>query len=159
MGEWLPVGDEFIEADVIRWTEPVFRNRRRGRSVPVGDRLVTAEVLSEPDKDGWVHLLVRRCEALSPRTGWNASDVAMLPRDTETRRRAGTIARGNAERLTWSDESARALVASRFLNDRNPAPPVSTGNRQSPRPAQNSFSRVHKKRPVQPRPRPPSLRH
>ena len=29
MAGWIPVGDGFIEADVIRWKEPVFKNFRR----------------------------------------------------------------------------------------------------------------------------------
>lgn len=44
MAVWLPVGDGFVGADVIRWKEPAFRDRRGGKPVHVGERLVTAEV-------------------------------------------------------------------------------------------------------------------
>ena len=124
MAVWLPVGDGFVGADVIRWKEPAFRDRRGGKPVHVGERLVTAEVL-EAGGDGWVHLLVRASEVLSPAAGWNVSDVPLPPKDSETKRRRRTIARGHAERLAWSDESARSLVASRFLNGQDMAPPVS----------------------------------
>jgi hypothetical protein len=133
MAVWLPVGDGFIAADVIRWKEPVFRNQRRGRPARLGERLVIAEVLCEGGKseaaggggDGWVHLLVRSSEVVAARIGWNVSDVLLPTTGKETKRKLWTIVRGNPERLTWSDESARAVVASRFLGNRNPALPVS----------------------------------
>jgi hypothetical protein len=117
-------GDGFIEADVIRWKEPVFKNRGYGEPVRVGERLVAAEVLREADKDGWVYLLVRKSEVLSVKTSWLLSDVHLPPTGKETRRRLRTIVRGNPERLAWSDESARAIVASQYLCNPNPAPPV-----------------------------------
>jgi hypothetical protein len=145
MAVWIPVGDGFIEADVIRWKEPVFKNRRRGQPVRVGDRLVTAEVLREADKDGWVYLLVRHSEVLSVKTSWQLSDVLLPATGKETRRRLRTIVRGNPERLAWSDESARAIVAGQFLGNPNPAPPVSTDpdEHHSLRSAFNSVSRMN----------------
>jgi hypothetical protein len=126
MAVWIPVGDEFIEADVIRWSEAVFKDRRRGRPARLGERLVIAEVLREPDKDGWVYLLVRGGEVVSAHMGWNPSDVPLPAKDNETRRRLRTIVRGKAERLVWSDESARAIVAGQFLGNPNPILLVST---------------------------------
>ena len=159
MAAWMPVGDGFIEADVIRWTEPVYRDRRRGKPIRVGERLVTAEVLAA-DTDGWVHLLVRRSEALSPKTGWNLSDVTLPPKDTETKRRRRTIARGHAERLAWSDESARALIASRFLNEQNTTSPTMPATpRPTRQPARHSVSGAHKRRVRKPRWRPPRPRY
>lgn len=77
---------------------------------------MTAEVLR--DEAGWVYLLVRGCEVLSANYGWNIRDVPLLPKNTEAKRKRTTIARGSAERLLWSDESARALLASKFLGNR-----------------------------------------
>jgi hypothetical protein len=122
MTVWVPVGAEFIEADVIRWKEPVFKNRRHGRSTRLGERLMIAEVLSEANRDGWVYLLVRGGEVVSAHVGWNPSDVPLPPKDGETRRRLSTIVKGGAERLVWSDESARSIVASQFLRNLSPAP-------------------------------------
>ena len=124
MAVWVPVGDGFIEADVIRWKEPVFRNRRYGQPARVGDRLVTAEVLSDGGRDGWVDLLVRGGEAVSASLGWNLSDVWLPATGSETRRRRRTLLKGNPERLAWSDESARDIVASEVRIGRNPAPSV-----------------------------------
>ncbi|HEY2034437.1 MAG TPA: hypothetical protein VGH02_12195 [Rhizomicrobium sp.] len=124
MAVWVPVGDGFIEADVIRWKEPVFKNRRRGQPARVGERLVIAEVLDDSGGGEWVHLLVRGSQVVSAHPGWNPSDVPLPATESETRRRRRTLVKGNPERLEWSDESARAIVASERLGRRNPAPPV-----------------------------------
>jgi hypothetical protein len=100
--------------------------------VRVGERLVTAEVLRESDKDGWVYLLVRCSEVVSTKTSWKLSDVLLPATGKETKRKLGSIVRGNPERLAWSDESARAVVASRFLGNREPAFPVPRETRGKP---------------------------
>jgi hypothetical protein len=153
MAVWISVGDGFIEADVIRWKEPVFKNRGWGEPVRVGDRMVTAEVLREADKDGWVYLLVRHSEVASVRTGWQLSDMLLPATGKETRRKLRTIVRGNPERLAWSDESARAIVASQFLGNPNPAPPVvatETDEHYSLRSAFNPASRMNEIRAPKP---------
>jgi hypothetical protein len=161
MAVWIPVGDGFIEADVIRWKEPVFKNRWRGQPALVGDRLVTAEVLREADQDGWVYLLVRHSEVVSVRTSWQLSDVQLPATGKETQRRLRTILRGNPERLAWSDESARAIVASQFLGNPNPAPPVATDTDEhySLRSAFNAVSRLNEIRPAKPGWHMPRLQH
>jgi hypothetical protein len=152
MAGWISVGDGFIAADVIRWKEPVFKNRRGGRPDRVGERLVIAEVLRAGDRDGWVSVLVRGSEVVSARIGWNVSDVLLPASGKETKRKLATIVRGNPERLTWSDESARAIVASRFLGPENPVPPAScdTGGNYAVRPSRNPVSRMRKERPGKP---------
>jgi hypothetical protein len=153
MAVWISVGDGFIEADVIRWKEPVFKNRGWGEPVRVGDRVVTAEVLREADKDGWVYLLVRHSEVASARTGWQLSDILLPATGKETRRRLRTILRGNPERLAWSDESARvSVVASQFLSNPNPASPVAPDpdEHYSLRSSFNAVSRMNEIRPAKP---------
>ncbi len=160
MAVWMPVGDGFIEADVVRWKEPVFRNRRRGRPARLGERLVTAEVLRDDGGSGWVDLLVRHSQAVSASIGRNLSDVLLPAKDAVTKRRRGTILRGNPERLAWSDESARAsVVASRFPVNPNRALPVpADANEGYPlRSSFNPVSRANKKSPRKPGWEPPSL--
>jgi hypothetical protein len=114
MTDWIPVGGGFIDADVIRWKEPVYEKRGwRGKSVRAGERVVTAEVLKGVDKDDWVHLLILRCEVVSEVQG--RAVMTMLAIGTKTKRKFKTILRGKPERLLWSDESARAVLASKFL--------------------------------------------
>ena len=110
--EWVPCGRGFIEADVIRWNEGVWQKprRRRGRAVNVGDRVVIAEVIR--DDGGWVGLLVRGCTIASEKPG---RKVLPLAKNMDVRRKRHTIEKGKPERLLWSDESARALLVSKFL--------------------------------------------
>ena len=120
MAPWISEND-FIKADVIRWTEVAYKNSRRinGKPVRLGERRLTAEVLSEGHEDGWVHLLVRGCEILSEMEG---RSVPLLKLETEIKRAHKTILRGKLERLLWSDESVRARLASRFWGNREPLP-------------------------------------
>lgn len=120
MQRWIECGDGFIQADVVRWKEGVFeapltrkRRRRKGRAVHTGEREVIAEVLSSADERGFVTLLTRACRIVSVKEG---RKVAPLKTETEIRRQQKTLLKGGVERLEWSDETARALVASRFLN-------------------------------------------
>jgi hypothetical protein len=109
--EWIPIQDSgFIAADVIRWKEGVYAHRRgRNAKAPrLGDRLVTAEVLQGADADGWVQLLVRKCEILLE---ISIIKPPLIAEKTQIRRALKTIMRGKPERLLWSDESARVLVA------------------------------------------------
>jgi hypothetical protein len=121
MAEWVPVGSDFIAADVIRWKEGVFKSRRskKGKAIKLGERQVIAEVLR--DEAGWVSLLVRGCEVLSATIGRNPCDVPVLAKNTQTKRKRATIVRGKPERLLWSDESARALLANQFLGNQPPS--------------------------------------
>jgi hypothetical protein len=117
MGQWVIVADDFIEADVIRWKESVFQSRnRKAKPIRLGQRLVVAEVLRREGE--WVHCLVRHCEFVSVQTGLLERQIPLLRSGAETKRKRSTIAKGNAERLLWSDESARSLIASRFLGKR-----------------------------------------
>ena len=116
--KWIPCGNGFIQADVIRWKEGVWEKpsrRRNARAVNVGDRVVIAEVLRE-DGEEWVHLLVRGCEMVSEKP--SRRKVALLPKSQEIRRRRTTIVRGKPDRLSWSDETARGALISRFLGRR-----------------------------------------
>lgn len=93
--KWIPCGNGFIQADVIRWKEGVWerRSRRRNaRAVHVGDRVVIAEVLRE-DAEEWVHLLVRGCEMVSEKPG--RRKAALLPNGQEICRRRTTVVRGD----------------------------------------------------------------
>jgi hypothetical protein len=112
---WIPATDGFIAADVVRWKETVFKPRRarKGKAVRQGERLVTAEVIRDGREDGWSRLLVRACETASLRTGTRSLPV--LTKNEEIKRARKTILIGQPERLLWSDESARAVVASGFI--------------------------------------------
>ncbi len=116
-GQWVRCGSGFIEADVIRWTEGIWRKarRNRGRAVNVGERMVIAEVIR--DDGEWVDLLVRDCTVAKEIPG---TQNPLLAKHAEARRKKHTIAKGNPERLLWSDETVRALLVSRHGEADNP---------------------------------------
>jgi hypothetical protein len=106
---WEPCGQRFIEADVIRFTEAVWKPKKSPRSKPrkIGARVVTAEVLKR-EPGGWVRLKVRRSETT------NAEDwcytIKELAIESVIRRQVATIGRGKPTRLEWTDETARDAV-------------------------------------------------
>lgn len=110
MERWLPAPD-FIEADVVRWTQGVF-DRRGGakKSLLIGELRVVAEVLQCSD-DGWLRLLVRASEIT--RETYAGKPVPALTVGSTIKRARKTILRGKPERLPWSDESARQAILSR----------------------------------------------
>lgn len=110
MEQWIEAQD-FIAADVIRWKEGVFHNRRKGKALRIGERQVAAEVLQRGE-DGWVKLLVRVCTITKDEAA--GKTVQALKAGEQIRRAARTLLRGKVERLLWDDESARnAVLASK----------------------------------------------
>ena len=87
----------------IQHTEPQPRK--------VGERLVTAEVV-QSSADGWVSLLIRDCTFEITQVG---ARTGGLRSGSSIKRKMSTLIRGKVERLQWNDESARAIVASRYL--------------------------------------------
>lgn len=115
LSEWVGAQDGFIQADIIRWTEGIWKKRGRSkRAVRIGDRQIVAEVLSGPDKQGWNQLLVRGCKTDMQQVGAAPADIK---NGSTITRKKETLLRGQLQRLTWSDESARSIVVSKFLNE------------------------------------------
>lgn len=114
MAKWIPCSSGFIEADVVRWNEAVWKTGRRKGSKPVkvGARIVTAQII-RIDASDWVFLHVVESRVTEEKQGRKVTEV--LKKGQEIRRKRSTIKRGKPERLPWSDESARANLASRFL--------------------------------------------
>ena len=106
MERWIEAQD-FIAADVIRWKEGVFHNRRKGKALRIGERQVAAEVLQR-DENGWIKLLVRGCTITKDEAA--GKTVQALKAGEQIRRAIKTVVRGKVERLLWDDESARAAV-------------------------------------------------
>lgn len=112
LGEWVSAADGFIEADVIRWTEGIYEQRRgqKGKARRLGEREVTAEVI-EAASDGWLKLLIRATTVT--KDDYAGSNLPQ-PKIGDTLKRARkTVERGKPERLLWSDESARESVIGR----------------------------------------------
>ncbi len=83
------------------WVE---KGKRNKKLIKVGERRVTAEVLTT-DPQGFVCLFVCQCEILAN----------LAARVLEPFKKA-EIVRGSGERLAWSDEDARAKLTSKSLS-------------------------------------------
>ena len=117
MARWVSCGVEFVTGDVIRWIEPVWapRARKSDKARKIGYRLMMAQVM-RCDAE-WASLEVMDCkqELLE---GWSADKL-----EGGIKRRRGPIGQGNAQRALVGDQSARAITASRYLNEaEGPAP-------------------------------------
>ncbi len=112
--------DEVIEGDIIRFTEAIWERRgpkRKQRIMRVGERTVTAEVLSIEEE--WVYLIVMECEG--DRDGEKPIGGKPLVKGEEIKRKITTVLK-RCERLLWSEESVRAKLTSRFIREPDPAP-------------------------------------
>ncbi len=109
MVKWIACGDRFIEADVIRWREAVWKPkpRKNSRPVKIGERLVTAQVLKR-EPGGWVRHSISQCETQNAEN-WTAR-ISPLELGAVVRRKLDTIKRGKPQRLHWTDETARNAV-------------------------------------------------
>lgn len=115
--KWLACGTEFIEADVIRWREPVWKPQARTskkKPAVIGQRCVTGQIV-RIDRAGWVHIKVAACTA-EPAPHWLHPLPPPLKPGEIIRRQRNRIGQGKTIRLPWSDETARAaVVGSRFV--------------------------------------------
>jgi hypothetical protein len=109
MDEWVPAED-FIAADVIRWTEAIFDRRRKGKALRIGERALAGEVIERTD-DGWVRVLLRAASVT--KADFAGKTIPPLNPGETIRRGLKTILRGSPERLLWSDESARVAIVRR----------------------------------------------
>src|SRR5678816_727273 len=101
MEAWLEGGRDSIKGDVLRWTEPVFEERRSRARKPVylGEREVVAELLSETtDSKGLLTLLVRYCAIVSTSKNANAAHPPLLDTATEIRRQPKTLLKNGLQR-------------------------------------------------------------
>jgi hypothetical protein len=99
MVKWIPCGTQFITADDIRWTDPVWERRPRKKFVKVGDDRIEAKVLAVESDRARLEVKIS--------TQYKSGEVIL--------RTLEKIGRGKPERMLWTDESARAIVASRHL--------------------------------------------
>lgn len=107
MTEWITCLDGFIVADVIRWRETIWMGSREGK---IGERTIEAEVLREERPEGWVWLLIRRCEVdVMP----GAAVETYAPGQEISRQRLA-LERMRIERMPWQEEGARALLHARY---------------------------------------------
>jgi len=122
--EWWELRGGFITGDVIRWRDPVWQKGKKGAGSfggqemrCVGRRVVSAEVISEPDEDGWCYLLIMQHDNV----GAAPLDkiLALPPVGKKVKRKYKTIMNGEPERLPWENESERERLLSEVWQERD----------------------------------------
>ena len=105
---WEKSGGDFVEGDVIEWTEAIWppsRSRRKKKPRPWGKQKVIAQIAAI-DGD-FIKLTILKSEILE-----NDSIKTLLPHkigETITKKRP-TLLRGEPVRLLWSEEDVRAAL-------------------------------------------------
>ena len=113
--KWILIGHDFVECDVIKWTELVWERKgpkKRVQTKKIGEREVIAEVVEEDEEEGWVYLNVLKSRVTWVRSGYWKRRMRVLPGGEIIRRKRHNIVRKGETvyRLPWSDESAREAV-------------------------------------------------
>ncbi len=105
---WTQSG-EFVESDVVEWTEAIWprrtARRRKSKPRPVGKQKVTAQI-TEIDGD-FIKLTVLKSELLE-----NTVARELLPHKVGTviTKKCTTLLRGEPQRLHWSEEDVRMAL-------------------------------------------------
>ncbi|TVQ85284.1 MAG: hypothetical protein EA357_00780 [Micavibrio sp.] len=116
MTEWIPATEDFIEADVIRWTEPVWSDKKRGRGknakyVMLAKQSVVGQIKG---KEGDYVLIEVISAEIAPEgeNNENKSYQTLRPYapGSVIRKKPSTLVKNAIERLLWSDESARNSI-------------------------------------------------
>lgn len=101
---------EFVESDVVEWTEaiwPLNHSRRRKKSRPWGKQKVTAQITAV-DED-FVKLTILKSEITENIIG---SELKPHKVGTTITKKRQTLLRGEPERLLWSEEDVRKALLS-----------------------------------------------
>jgi len=107
---WIPATPDFIEADVIRWTEAIWSDKKRGRGrkakhVRLGKQQVTGQIVLIDDD--YVHVKVIESVMLECD---GAKDTSLRKSGETVRKKPNTLVNGGLERLLWEDEETRASI-------------------------------------------------
>jgi hypothetical protein len=113
MTEWIPAAEDFIEADVIRWTEPAWSDKKRGKGknakyVMLAKQSVVGQIKG---REGDYVLIEVISAEIAPEAGKTTSQT-LYPYEigTTIRKKPATLSKNDLERRLWSDETARNAV-------------------------------------------------
>lgn len=107
---WIPVCGAFIEADVVRWTEAIWSEKKRGRgknakNVLIGKQQVTGQITLIDDD--FVHIKVIEAK-FTEQAGAKPGQLRTV--GDIIRKKPKTLSKSALERLLWSDEKSRADI-------------------------------------------------
>ena len=104
--KWVSAEDGFIEADVIRWVEALWPQKRtKKQSRPIGQQEVTGQITAI-DGD-YVSIKVMQAKITENRMG---KILAVHKIDSIIQKKKESLMKGSPERLLWSDETVRTAL-------------------------------------------------
>ena len=113
MTEWIPAAEDFIEADVIRWTEPVWSDKKRGKGksakyIMLAKQSVIGQIKG---REGDYVLIEVISAEIAPEAGKMTSQT-LYPYEigTTIRKKPVTLTKNALERRLWVDENTRQHV-------------------------------------------------
>lgn len=113
MTEWIPAAEDFIEADVIRWTEPVWSDKKRGRGknakyVMLAKQSVVGQIKGREGD----YVLIEVISAEIAPEGENKTYQTLHPYapGSVIRKKPASLNKNCLERRLWSDETVRDAV-------------------------------------------------
>ena len=114
--EWIVIEDGFAVGDVLRWSENIWSDRKKGRGKAakhklLGKQQVTGQITAI-DRE-YVTIEVIAAEILQSETA-----KPLRPYKTEQilRKKSQTLLKGKAERLLWEEESSRVIFRAAARN-------------------------------------------
>ena len=112
---WEHAPDDFLEADVIEWTEAIWppSTSRKKKRRPWGKQTVTGQI-TKIDGD-LVTVLVLRARITENNY---SSELRPHKIGTTIAKKRQTLLKGNPERLHWSEEDVRAMLAAALAEKR-----------------------------------------
>lgn len=107
--EWIAAAEDLTPGDVIRWTENIWSDRKKGRGKAAkhkiaGKQQVTGQI--EEISQEFVHVKVIEAVIVLNET---VKPLNTYVKDDTLRKKPQTLLKGDVQRLPWSDEEARAI--------------------------------------------------
>ena len=107
--EWIAAAEDLTPGDVIRWTENIWSDRKKGRGKAAkhkitGKQQVTGQI--EEISEEFVHVKVIEAVIVLNET---AKPLKTYLKDETLRKKPQTLTKGDVQRLPWSDEDARTI--------------------------------------------------
>lgn len=107
--EWIATAEDFMEGDVIRWTENIWSERKFGRKKSQKPKVTGKQAVTGQIEEIGAEFITIKVLAAEVTESTTAKTREPYKPAQMIRKKAATLIKGNVERLPWSDEEARAI--------------------------------------------------
>ena len=107
--EWIAIENDFMTGDVIRWTENIWSEKKFGRKKSQKPKVTGKQAVTGQIEEIGAEFITIKVLAAEVTESTTAKAREPYKPKQVIRKKAATLIKGNAERLPWSDEEARAI--------------------------------------------------